>query len=212
MRFEERDTRELVRAIAEAVIAHAPELTELDCAIGDADHGLNLERGFRAVLARLDEIGALPLGAALDEVGRTLILSVGGASGPLFGKLFCTLGRQLPDPAQLDQERLVAAGARAIGVVQALGRAEAGHKTMLDVLVPTLDALRWAADPPGARQIAECARQAARETIPMLAQRGRAAYLGERSRGHMDPGARSCQIMVEAACTYLETRARVAAE
>src|SRR5258708_28178623 len=135
-------TKEWIEAIDNIVIAHADELTELDRAIGDADHGVNLTRGFRAVLERMDIIGAMPLGKALGEVGNTLIRFVGGASGPLFGKLFATIGKYVDEAGMINQDTLVRAGEDAIRVVKALGRSDVGQKTMLDVLVPGLDELR----------------------------------------------------------------------
>jgi dihydroxyacetone kinase-like protein len=206
VKFDTQATRQMLQAIAAAVIERAAELTELDRAIGDADHGLNLERGFQAVLDHLDEIGARPIDAALVEVGRTLILHVGGASGPLYGKLFATLGRHLGQDPCPSRVRLVAAAEEAVRVVGALGRSEVGDKTLLDVLVPVLEQLRRAEGAQAYAELAQRASRAAQDTIPMIARRGRAAYLGARSRGHMDPGARSCQLMVHAVCQFLEQR------
>jgi dihydroxyacetone kinase-like protein len=196
----------MIQAIADTVIENAGELTELDRAIGDADHGLNLERGFKAVLGKIDSISALPINDALNEVGKTLILSVGGASGPLYGKLFATIGQHLTNPEQLTKERVVTACEEAIKVIKALGRSDVGHKTMLDVLVPSLEQLRAGNGRSSLRAVRERARAAAEETIPMIARSGRASYLRERSQGHMDPGARSSQLIVLAVCRFLEAR------
>ncbi len=196
----------MIQAVADTVIGHADELTELDRAIGDADHGVNLERGFKAVLAKIDAISAQPIHDALSEVGRTLILSVGGASGPLYGKLFATIGQHLCGPGELGKERVVGACEQAIGVLKALGRSDVGHKTMLDVLVPSLDQLRATEGPVSLHALRLHAHEAALATIPMIARRGRASFLGERSRGHMDPGARSSELIVGAVCDYLEAR------
>jgi phosphoenolpyruvate---glycerone phosphotransferase subunit DhaL len=204
--FDKRATRELIQAIADAVIGNADELTELDRAIGDADHGLNLERGFKAVLAKIDVISAQPINDALSEVGKTLILSVGGASGPLYGKLFATIGQHLCGPEELSKARVVSACEQAIGVLKALGRSDVGHKTMLDVLVPSLDQLRAIEGPISWREVREHAHAAALATIPMVARRGRASFLGERSQGHMDPGARSSDLIVSSICDFLEAR------
>ncbi len=206
MKFDQRTTRELIQTIAETVIDSADELTELDRAIGDADHGVNLERGFKAVLAKIDSISAQPIDAALREVGKTLILSVGGASGPLYGKLFATIGQHLTHADDLTKEHVVGACEQAISVIKTLGRSDVGHKTMLDVLVPALDQLRATHDAGALRDVRERANAAAGETIPMIARRGRASFLGERSQGHMDPGARSSQLIVAAVCDFLETR------
>ena len=196
----------MIQAVADTVIAHAGELTELDRAIGDADHGVNLERGFKAVLAKIDAISALPINDALCEVGKTLIVSVGGASGPLYGKLFATIGQHLCGPDDLSKERVVGACEQAIAVLKTLGRSDVGHKTMLDVLVPSLDRLRATDGPASLRTVREHAHEAAVATIPMVARRGRASFLGERSQGHMDPGARSSELIVGVVCDFLETR------
>jgi phosphoenolpyruvate---glycerone phosphotransferase subunit DhaL len=207
MKINQGTTRELIEAIANTVIESANELTDLDRAIGDADHGVNLERGFKAVLKKMDRIGALPLADALNEVGTTLILAVGGASGPLYGKLFATIGKQLTTvEGELTKDALVGACEESIKVLKALGKSDVGQKTMLDVLVPSLDELRAGEGKEVLRQVRERACSAAQETVPMIARRGRASFLGERSQGHMDPGARSSQIIVGAVCNYLEAR------
>jgi len=206
MSANDQATKELIEAIANIVIAHTNELTELDRAIGDADHGVNLARGFRAVLARMDTIGVMPLGKALSEVGTTLIRFVGGASGPLYGKLFVTVGKHMDEAGVVNQDTLVHAGEDAIRVLMALGRADVGQKTMLDVLVPVLDELRSARGADLLAQIRRRANSAALATVPMVARRGRAAFLGERSQGHMDPGARSSELILNAVCRHLESR------
>ena len=206
MSANDQATKELIEAIANTVIAHADELTELDRAIGDADHGVNLTRGFRAVLARIDTIGVMPLGKALGEVGTTLIRSVGGASGPLYGKLFVTVGKHVDEAGVVSQDTLVHAAEDAIRVLMALGRSDVGQKTMLDVLVPVLDELRSVRGAGLLAQIRRRANIAARATVPMVARKGRAAFLGERSQGHMDPGARSSELILNAVCRHLESR------
>ena len=206
MNFDQATTKQLLEAISNNLIEHRDELTELDRAIGDADHGVNLDRGFRAVLADIDRISARPFGAALKEVGRTLIMAVGGASGPLYGKLFATIGLHLEKENDLTKDRVVSACDEAITVVKALGRSDVGQKTMLDVLVPALDALRAGHDRGVLLDIRERAHAAAEETVRMLALRGRASFLAERSRGHMDPGARSSELIVGAVCAFLESR------
>src|ERR1700730_17061722 len=122
--------KELIEAIADIVIARADELTELDRAIGDADHGVNLARGFRAVLERMDIIGVMPLGKALGEVGTTLIRFVGGASGPLYGKLFVAFGKHLEATGVVTQDVMVQAGENAVRALKTLGRSDVGQKTM----------------------------------------------------------------------------------
>jgi phosphoenolpyruvate---glycerone phosphotransferase subunit DhaL len=198
--------QKLVEAIAKTVIANANELTELDRAIGDADHGVNLTRGFKAVLDRMDAMAAMSVGQALGEVGTTLIRCVGGASGPLYGKVFVVFGKHLEGAGVITREVLVQAGENAIRALMALGRSDVGQKTMLDVLVPVLDELRSARGADVLSRLRKRAKIAAQSTVPMVARMGRAAFLGERSQGHMDPGARSSELIVSAICLHLESR------
>ncbi|WP_342731307.1 dihydroxyacetone kinase subunit DhaL [Bradyrhizobium sp. B117] len=189
----------LVRALAASVIEHADELTSLDQAIGDGDHGLNMKRGFEAVLAALPGLADKSLPEMLKAIGMTLVMKVGGASGPLVGTFFMELGKALPEqPSRAD---LVAATEKAIEAVKARGRSEAGQKTLLDVLVPVHAVLAGGGD---AKAIAAEAVQAADRTTPMQAIRGRASFLGERSIGHMDPGSRSTSLLIGAAVETLE--------
>jgi phosphoenolpyruvate---glycerone phosphotransferase subunit DhaL len=199
----DRTMRErLVRAMAEAVIAHADELTGLDQAIGDGDHGVNMKRGFEAVLTTLPGLADKPMAEMLRSIGTTLVMKVGGASGPLVGTFFMELGKALPEsPVRAD---LVVATDKAINAVKARGRSDAGQKTLLDVLVPVQAVL---AEGGNAEAIAAEAERAANRTIPMLAIRGRASFLGERSIGHMDPGSRSVSLLIGAAVTTLEREA-----
>jgi dihydroxyacetone kinase-like protein len=192
--------RQLIDAVADAIVAHADELTALDQAIGDGDHGINMKRGFEAVQADAGKIAEKPLAEALGAIGMQLVMKVGGASGPLYGTLFMTLGKTVG--AATDVAGLAAAFAQAVDAVKARGRSERGQKTMLDVLVPTLHALR-AGGADLLNRLPTVAVQAAEATVPMRATRGRASFLGERSIGHMDPGARSASVMVTAACRVL---------
>ena len=191
---------------AERIAASADELCALDRAIGDGDHGTNMKRGFDAVLAKVEDIAALPTGEALSAIGKTLVMTVGGASGPLYGSFFLAAGAAMAGGRRLPENltEVVAAGVAAVG---ARGRSTAGEKTMLDVLVPVLDALRAETGrPDAAGRIRATARQSAERTAPMLATKGRAAYLGQRSIGHIDPGARSSCLIVEAICDIWEER------
>lgn len=203
MSLDRASREELVRALAEAVIQHADELTGLDQAIGDGDHGLNMKRGFEAVLATLPGLADKALPEMLKSIGMTLVMKVGGASGPLVGTFFMELGKALPE--QPTRAEFVAATDMAINAVKARGRSEAGQKTLLDVLVPVQAVLAAGGD---ARAIALEAVQAADRTTPMLAIRGRASFLGERSIGHMDPGSRSTSLLIGAAVKVLEFEAR----
>jgi len=189
--------RRLIDAVADAVIAHADELTALDQAIGDGDHGLNMKRGFEAVRADAAILAGKPLPEALKAIGVQLVMKVGGASGPLYGTLFMALGKEIGTAG------VAGALALAIEAVKARGKSQEGQKTMLDVLAP----VQLAVAAGGADLLARLpgiADRAADATVPMLAVRGRASFLGERSVGHMDPGARSAALIVGAVCAALE--------
>lgn len=194
--------RWLVRADT-TVDAHADWLTELDSPIGDADHGSNLRRGFAAVTAALDTADARTPKAVLVLAGKTLIGKVGGASGPLYGTALRTLGRSFDDQEQVTAETLGEALDAAVSAVGRLGESAPGEKTMLDALSPAADAFRAAVlgghDAAAAGSAAaEAAEEGARGTIPIVARKGRAAYLGERSAGHEDPGAASVALLLGA--------------
>ena len=187
----------------QATVAENKELlTELDSAIGDADHGINMDRGMSAAVAKLpdgDDIGQL-----LKTVGMTLISTVGGSGGPLDGSLFMQAGNALAGTTELAAEEWLTALESGIAGVQKIGRSEAGQKTMLDALIPARDAyaaaLRDGADMSAALTAsAEAADEGMVATIPLLALKGRASYLGERSIGHQDPGATSSALLIRAA-------------
>ena len=198
----DRQARKLLfETVARRVIASTDELTDLDRAIGDGDHGANMRRGFEAVLAAVDELAAKNLGESLKGVGTTLVMKVGGASGPLYGTLFMSLGKTLED--EVTCERVADAFATAIEAVKARGKSDVGQKTMLDVLFPVLAVLREGGTELPVR-LKAAAKAAAEETIPMRAIRGRASFLGERSVGHMDPGARSSALTVDAVADVME--------
>ncbi len=198
----DRETRKLLfETVAQRVIANADELTDLDRAIGDGDHGANMRRGFEAVLAAVDELSARNLGESLKGVGTTLVMKVGGASGPLYGTLFMSLGKTLED--EVSCEQVADAFAAAIEAVKARGKSDVGQKTMLDVLFPILAVLREGGTGLPVR-LKAAAKAAAEQTIPMRAIRGRASFLGERSIGHMDPGARSSALIVAAVADVME--------
>ncbi len=197
--IDEPTRRRLIEAVARTIFDHAEELTALDRAIGDGDHGLNMKRGFEAVLVDLDGLSAKPLAETLKGIGMTLVMKVGGASGPLYGTLFMTLGKELPaEPRRADLARAFGV---AIDAVKARGKSDFGQKTMLDVLGPVRDALQSGDD------LVAAADAAAEATVPMKAIKGRASFLGERSIGHMDPGARSSALMIGAVVAVLEDRA-----
>ena len=195
--------RNLIDAVARMLIERADELTALDQAIGDGDHGLNMKRGAEAVLVQLDELALKPLPESLTAVGRTLVMKVGGASGPLYGTLFMTLGKELP-VAPIHADVLRAFGG-AIDAIKKIGRSDVGQKTMLDVLAPVRDELASGGDGLCDR-VRSRAADAASATIPMKASKGRASFLGDRSIGHMDPGARSASLMIGTICEVMEGR------
>jgi len=211
--IDSRQTLEILRRISLTIQEHASELTRLDAAIGDGDHGTNLGRGFNAALAKVEvEAGGDPApspGALCKTVAMTLISTVGGAAGPLYGTAFLRASTALGDAEAIDGTTALAAFQAAVEGVQARGRAQPGEKTMLDALFPALEAFRAAVeqsedDLPGAfRAAAEAARKGMEATIPMRATKGRASYLGERSVGHQDPGATSSYLMLQAVADVL---------
>src|SRR3954471_19083688 len=186
-----------------AVTAEADHLTQLDSAIGDGDHGVNLTRGFRAVEEALAGQDGTPPGKQLILAGKTLVSTVGGASGPLWGTALRRAGRALGDTAAVDGPALAGALDAALAGVMELGAAEPGDKTMVDALGPATRALRAAVEEgaplaEAVERAAGAAAEGARETVPMQARKGRASYLGERSIGHEDPGAASTALIVAA--------------
>lgn len=189
-------TRALIDAVVAAIDENAAELTRLDQAIGDGDHGINMKRGFQAIAAVGDEIAGLQAGDALNKAGTTLVMSIGGASGPLYGSLLMGMGKAAKAGKPF-REQL----ADGVEAVKRRGKSDVGAKTMLDVLVPVLEAVREGRSLDEIREVAHDAREATRD---MVATRGRASFLGERSRGHYDPGASSSRILVNAVCDVLE--------
>jgi dihydroxyacetone kinase-like protein len=190
--------------IAESVAAERDYLTQLDAAIGDGDHGINMDRGFGAVQKALAEQDTdVPPGRLLIVAGKTLVSTVGGASGPLWGSAFRRAGRALGDAPEWDAEQLVEALAAARDGVVELGAATEGDKTMVDALTPAVEAMRSSLDagadlPAAVTVAAEAAEDGARSTVPLQARKGRASYLGERSIGHQDPGATSVALVMRA--------------
>ena len=199
--------------IAETVKDRRDYLTQLDAAIGDGDHGVNMDRGFDAVgkaLAAQD--GSVPPGKLLVLAGKTLVSTVGGASGPLWGTAFRRAGRELGDGPEVADRDLVSALEAGLDGVIDLGAAQPGDKTMVDALRPGIDALAAALDAgePLERAVAaaaDAAEEGARATVPLQARKGRASYLGERSIGHQDPGATSAALIMRALQRAVESEA-----
>jgi len=191
-----------IRAYRDAVTEKKDWLTELDSAIGDADHGANMARGMDAVVAKLDAGAPATVDELLKSVGMTLVSSVGGASGPLYGTLFLRMGMSAGAVTALEPEALAAALRAGLEGIVARGKAEAGDKTMFDAMAPAVDAMDAAiargADVAAATEAAARAAAAGRDaTLPLVARKGRASYLGERSAGHLDPGAASTILLFE---------------
>jgi phosphoenolpyruvate---glycerone phosphotransferase subunit DhaL len=178
-------------------------LTQLDAAIGDADHGVNMDRGFAVALQRIDEDTSRPPGSLLEAVGTTLVLSVGGAAGPLYGSAIRQMGRSLDTSETFDAEDLLVLLRAALEEIQRLGAAQPGDKTIVDALAPAIDAfergLRSGEDFAAAAERARtAAEEGMRSTVPLQARKGRASYLGPRSVGHQDPGATSTAMLFAA--------------
>jgi phosphoenolpyruvate---glycerone phosphotransferase subunit DhaL len=197
-----------LRAFAESVQAEKDALTALDSAIGDADHGANMARGMAAVVAALDAESFDSAGALFKKVGMTLVSTVGGASGPLYGTFFLRIGTSAGEVAVLDAAELAKALRAGLEGVVARGKAEAGDKTMVDALTPALDALDSSLAAGGSLSAAlttasEAAAAGRDATVPLQARKGRASYLGERSVGHQDPGATSAALLLAAAASTL---------
>ena len=185
--------RRWMTATAASVDREAERLTTLDSPIGDADHGSNLQRGFTAVAAALEKEAPDTPGGVLTLAGRQLISTVGGASGPLYGTLLRRTGKALGDAAEVSAEQLTEALRAGVEAVRTLGGAAPGDKTMIDTLVPAVDALGT-----GFAAARTAAEQGALDTTPLQARKGRASYLGERSIGHQDPGATSAALLIAA--------------
>lgn len=190
------DVRGWIEDYASAIAEHREELVKLDTAIGDGDHGTNMDRGMRAALEKVAEVEGDDIGALLKAVGMALISKVGGAAGPLYGTLFMRMSMATAGKSELDLAGWTEALEAGLAGVQQRGKAEPGDKTMVDALLPAVQALREGGD---LNKAAEAAREGMLATIPMEARKGRASYLGPRSVGHQDPGATSSELLVRTA-------------
>ncbi|PRX49249.1 dihydroxyacetone kinase DhaL subunit [Prauserella shujinwangii] len=198
------DVAAALRAAAATIAEHRVELTDLDRPIGDADHGENMNRGFAAVVSKLDEGVPETPGAVLKTAASTLISKVGGAAGPLYGTAFLRAATALGDKSELDAGDVAAALRAGLDGVVARGKAVVGDATMVDALSPAADAAEAARGDGIAallRAAADAADEGAGSTVPLVARKGRASYLGERSVGHLDPGARSSALLLRALAT-----------
>ena len=200
---------EMIMRLGQVIEANRDYLTDLDRAIGDADHGINMSKGFRAVADKLQAAPQADPTAVFKTVGMTLISTVGGASGPLYGTAFLRAGAAVTGKAELHRDELLAVTEAALTGIKERGKAELGDKTIVDALQPAVESLRaslqnGATTADAARAAAEAARRGAEGTKEYAARKGRASYLGERSIGHQDPGATSTTLMLEAVAEYLE--------
>ncbi len=194
------ELKTIIEAATATLVDHVEELTALDAAIGDGDHGLNMKRGAQAIQAKLGELESQSLNDALKTMGMTCLSTVGGSSGPVFGTLMVTLGKELPpQPQAADVARALAAG---IAALSRLGKVEVGQKTLLDVLDPVQKVLAAGGDDMVAR-VRQCAHDSAAATAQMDAIKGRASFLGDRALGHVDPGSRSMALIIDAVCNTL---------
>ena len=199
---------DLIRRVTQTLIDPVDELTALDQAIGDGDHGLNMRRGALAIQARLGELAGQSLNEALRTMGMICMATIGGSSGPVFGTLLVTLARELPDsPTATGLARAIDVGIEAL---TRLGKAEVGQKTLLDVLRPVQEVLAHGG-PHLLERVCQCALDSAAATAQMDAARGRASFLGDRALGHVDPGSRSMALIVGAICSSLPASAEAAA-
>jgi dihydroxyacetone kinase-like protein len=196
--------RDWIRRFADVIAEHRMELVRLDTAIGDGDHGTNMDRGMRKAVEKLDGADGGDIGADLKAVGMALVSSVGGAAGPLYGTLFLQMGSAAAGKGELDLDGWAAAVEAGVKGVQARGKAEPGDKTMIDALLPAVEALRQGGDVGEAlTRSADAAEEGMKATIPLEARRGRASYLGPRSVGHQDPGATSSYLLLRTAAETL---------
>lgn len=193
-----------MRRFAGEIGDHRDELVRLDTAIGDGDHGTNMDRGMQKALQKLEDSAPEDVGGILRAVAMVLISSVGGAAGPLYGTLFLQMGDALGDAGVCPLAAYAQAWRKGLEGVKARGKGQAGDKTMIDALIPGVEALERAATlDEGLRAAAEAAQAGMRSTIPLVARRGRASYLGERSRNHQDPGATSTYYLFKSAAQAL---------
>ena len=202
------DTLAVVQAMAAAMEENRKHLTKLDSEIGDGDHGNNMHRGFQAALERLEGTELQTPADVLKAVSTALVGKVGGAAGPLYGTAFLRASTSLSGKEDLSSEDVAEAMEAALGGVKQRGKAEEGDKTMIDALAPAVAAAKEAASSGKgvgevSREAAEAAGEGSEATVPLTARRGRASYLGERAAGHMDPGARSTYLLLDAAARAL---------
>ncbi|MCW5633843.1 MAG: dihydroxyacetone kinase subunit L [Rubrivivax sp.] len=192
-------------AVQRAILANEPHIESLDRAIGDGDHFINVRRGCEVLMAMRDELRPLPPAAALHRIGMKLLVTIGGASGPLFASLFMAMAKSLEGQAEPDRRQVAAAFSAGVEAIKARGKADVGQKTMLDVLIPVARLFARLADEGAALaplcvQLKDEAHRNMLATKDMIASKGRAHFLGERALGHIDPGCKTCEVAIGAVC------------
>ena len=192
----------MIQSATQTLVDHLEELTALDQAIGDGDHGLNMKRGAQAIQAKLGDLQGMGINDALKTMGKTCVAMIGGSSGPVFGTLLITLGKELPE--DFTSQDLAVALRASIEALTRLGKAEVGQKTLLDVLDPVQKVLAQGGENLLAR-VRQCAFDSATATAQMDATRGRSSFLGDRAKGHVDPGSRSMALIIGSVCDSLAT-------
>jgi phosphoenolpyruvate---glycerone phosphotransferase subunit DhaL len=204
MAIDRDHTLQWMQRFADEMAEHRQELVRLDTAIGDGDHGTNMNRGMQKALEKLQASEQADPGAVLKTVAMTLISSVGGAAGPLYGTLLLQMSTTLAGTPEVDLPEFIAAWRSGLAGVKARGKADLGDKTMIDALTPAIEAMEQAADlSTGLRAATEAAEQGMNATTPLVARKGRASYLGDRSAGHQDPGATSTYYLFKSAAETL---------
>ncbi len=204
MSIHRDDALAWIKNVARVINENSVYLTQLDAAIGDADHGANMDRGFKAVMTKMADISDKDMGTVFKTVGMTLISTVGGAGGPLYGTFFLQLGMKTSGKMELNLADWAEALEAALAGVVMRGKADLGDKTMVDALTPAVDALKRSVQDQQSiakalELSAEAARQGMESTIPLVARKGRASYLGDRSANHQDPGATSSYLILKSA-------------
>jgi dihydroxyacetone kinase-like protein len=202
MKLTNKDVLEYLKKAAKLLNENREYLTELDSAIGDADHGINMDRGFQTVLKNLPTLEGKDIGAILKAVGMYLVSTVGGASGPLYGTAFIQAGSALAGKFEIDEQDILKAMQAALDGIIMRGKAERGDKTMIDAIAPAIESLKKSLSNgtdfvEALEEATRAAEEGMKSTIPMLAKKGRASYLGERSIGHQDPGATSSYLLIK---------------
>jgi dihydroxyacetone kinase-like protein len=209
MTIRQEDVLAWLKAYVRVIVENKDYLTQLDAAIGDADHGANMNRGFQAVLGKMPEMADKDIGTIFKTVGMTLLSTVGGAGGPLYGTFFLQAGMKSAGKMELTLEDWTTMLDAAVSGVVMRGKAELGDKTMVDALTPAVIALKLSIEDgldtrTALQNSADAAKQGMEKTIPLVARKGRASYLGERSAGHQDPGATSSYFLLQAAADTWE--------